>query len=236
MDSVHKLAIDQALTWINANYSALGIIVSGSIVRGNPNPNSDLDIFVIHQNVFRQRVQKFFNNIPCEIFINNIDQIYEYFEREQTTNRPVTANIISTGKLVQGSDNKQVLEIIKAAEKFSETSKNLAEEQMVTELYSIATLFEDAEELMESDTATSLYALDKAVAGIVEYIFLFKKRPLPRLKDRITTISEILPASGQLLISYFNVTALKDKIEFARQLILSIDGKTGFFEWSTKPI
>ena len=44
-----------------------GIIVSGTILRGNPAPSSDLDIYVIRQKSQRQRIQKFFRQVcpPC---------------------------------------------------------------------------------------------------------------------------------------------------------------------------
>ena len=56
--------------FILENYSVLGIIVSGTIIRGNQDLSSDLDIYVIQKEPFRQRLQKFFNHIPAEIFVN----------------------------------------------------------------------------------------------------------------------------------------------------------------------
>ena len=60
-------SLEEAVAWIRMEYSPLGIVASGSIIRGNPDPHSDFDIHVVTEGV-RQRVQKFFNGIPCEIF------------------------------------------------------------------------------------------------------------------------------------------------------------------------
>jgi len=58
MNDNHKIALNEALAWVSVNFKPVGIIVTGSIVRGNPDLNSDFDIFVIHEDSFRQRIQK----------------------------------------------------------------------------------------------------------------------------------------------------------------------------------
>ena len=96
MNDNHKIAFNEALAWVSLNFKPVGIIVTGSIVRGNPDLNSDFDIFVIHEDGYRQRIQKYFNGVPCEIFINNFNHVYGYFEKEFENNRPVSAHMIST--------------------------------------------------------------------------------------------------------------------------------------------
>ncbi len=44
-------------------YDPLGIVASGTIVRGSPGPSSDLDLYVIHAAPWRQRVQRRFNGV-----------------------------------------------------------------------------------------------------------------------------------------------------------------------------
>ncbi|MBN2392997.1 MAG: hypothetical protein JXR84_19865, partial [Anaerolineae bacterium] len=55
-----------------------GIVVSGTILRGNPAPSSALDIYVIRRELRRQRVQKFFDGVPAEIFINPEKKVPDY--------------------------------------------------------------------------------------------------------------------------------------------------------------
>jgi hypothetical protein len=67
----HKIALNEALAWVSVNFKPVGIIVTGSIVRGN----------------------------------NNFNHVYSYFQREFENNRPVSAHMISTGKLIMGNDH-----------------------------------------------------------------------------------------------------------------------------------
>src|ERR1700733_3045561 len=51
-------ALRAALDYIFDNFRPFAIVVSGSIVRGNPDSSSDFDIVVLHDEAWRQRVQK----------------------------------------------------------------------------------------------------------------------------------------------------------------------------------
>jgi predicted nucleotidyltransferase len=53
-------ALDDALAYVVSRFDPAGIVVSGTIVRGNPDAESDLDIFVVHHALLRQRVQRRF--------------------------------------------------------------------------------------------------------------------------------------------------------------------------------
>jgi len=235
MNDHYIAALDQALTWINSNYTTTGIIVSGSIIRGNPDKNSDFDIYVIHDSLFRQRIQKLFNGVPCEIFVNNIAQVYKYFENELANNRPVSANIIATGQLCKGNDNQDILTLIEDAKKYALLSTPLTEEQLTFRKYGIINQFEDATDIHATDKITTLYILDKVVIDIIEFIFYSKQRPLPRLKDRIKTISELDTATGQLITKYYTETAVEQRYELTKQMVLGLTGITGFFEWNSTP-
>ncbi len=59
----------------------LGIIAAGSVVRGAGDRASDLDIYVVHERPYRQRLQRWFGDVPVEIFVNPIRAIREYFAR-----------------------------------------------------------------------------------------------------------------------------------------------------------
>jgi predicted nucleotidyltransferase len=67
----HLEALQQVLCWVPKVVEPLGLVVTGSIVRGNPDPHSDLDIVVLHQHPWRRRVQRWFNGTPTELFFNS---------------------------------------------------------------------------------------------------------------------------------------------------------------------
>lgn len=232
-ENQYNIALDKALTWVRKEFKPIGIIVSGSIIRGNPDINSDFDIYVIHQDSFRQRIQKYFEGIPCEIFVNNLNHIYEYLEQEYKSNRPITAHIISTGRVIEGAENLEIQKLIQSSKEFLSKSPTLTETQRVFIRYAIATLFEDATDLKDSDTQTSTYFLNKLVNDIIDYTFRNNSIPLPRPKERIKYLEINYPDIGKLITDYFNAEKFFNKYEIAKKLVEKTIGEVGFFEWDS---
>ncbi|HEX2959649.1 MAG TPA: hypothetical protein VHO70_22625 [Chitinispirillaceae bacterium] len=85
-------ALKDGTDWILRNFNLSGIIVSGTIIRGNPDVSSDFDIFVIHDNNFRQRIQKFFRTVPFEIFINPPQSILKNLNEEYKSRKQCCQN------------------------------------------------------------------------------------------------------------------------------------------------
>jgi hypothetical protein len=235
MDSHYVKALEQALAWIRSTYHTTGILVSGSIARGNPDENSDFDIYVIHGGSFRQRVQKLFNGIPCEIFVNNLEQVYRYFESEQKNNRPVTANMIATGTLVSGSDDPGILALIDDAKKFAVKAGILSEEQLIFQKYGLANLLEDATDVLDTDRVTLSYILDRIIIDAIAFAFAKKQYPLPRLKERMKALAIAEPLLSTLVEKYYEEADVKRKYSITREIVLALTGYTGFFEWSSEP-
>jgi predicted nucleotidyltransferase len=233
MNDYHKIGLSEAVTWIRLNFKPLGIIVSGSILRGNPDLNSDFDIFVIHEETYRQRIQKYFNGVPCEIFINNFNHVYGYFEKEYENNRPVTAHMISTGKVILGEDNPIIKKLMQSAEEFLLKAPLVSEENLTRTKYAISTLFEDATDVMDTDQLTGTYFLNKLTSDIIDYVFLMAGTPCPRAKERISYLEVNYPDIGKLVVGYYRAENFKDRYEVAKSLVGKTIGKYGFFEWES---
>ncbi|MDQ3019385.1 MAG: nucleotidyltransferase domain-containing protein [Bacteroidota bacterium] len=233
MNEQHKRALDKALIWIRDNFKPIVIIVTGSIVRENPNFNSDLDIYVIHEDNFRQRIQKYFNSIPCEIFVNNIKHINKYLEEEYEDNRPITAHMISTGKVLIGNDNKEFKKLMQSANEFLLKSPGLSDKKKIYRKYMISSLFEDATDVKDTDVLTGTYFLNKMVSDIIDYIFISNSIPLPRSKERIKYLEMNFPDIWKLISSYYTSEDFFNKYDIAKILVGKIAGEYGFFEWAS---
>jgi hypothetical protein len=231
MNKQYQLALEEALTWVETNFKTIGIVVSGSIIRGNPHHNSDLDIFVIHENPFRQRIQKYFNGVPCEILINNFKHVYQYFEKELNANQPVSADILSTGKIYKGHDNIEFKRMIEAAQMYAVKSPVISEKKNLYVRYSIANAFEDATDTMDADKQTTLYFLNKVIVEIIDYVFLMEGKPLPRAKERFSCLKKINPEISKLVSEFYFENDLRLKYSIVRNLVTKTIGEQGFFEW-----
>lgn len=235
MNPHQQLALQQALAWITTQFEPLGIVASGSIVRGNSHPTSDFDLYVVHEKDFRQRVQKRFNGVPCEIFVNNPAQVRGYFASELRQNRPVTAHLLATGQLVFGSDNPQLLSLLGEARHYVTLASPLTAEQATFRKYGLATLVEDAADMLTIDEATSVYVLNQAIAQLVELVFATHQHPLPRIKERLASLSHLDAAVGLGVQQYYQLADARQKYELAKTLVLRVAGATEFFEWSSTP-
>jgi hypothetical protein len=227
----HKQALNEAISWIEGNYTTIGIIASGSIISGIPSPTSDFDIYVIHEEKFRQRVQKYFKNIPCEIFINSIEQTKLSFLAEQKNNRPVTAHMISNGILLKGDSNENIKSIVKEAKDFELKPKILTANEETFIKYGISNLLEDANDVVESDPMTCEYILVKIIDKIMDFWFLKKQIPLSRIKERMSLINRYDPEFLDQINKAFQSQNIIEKLDAVTKIVENIIGEKGYFEW-----
>jgi predicted nucleotidyltransferase len=230
----HKQALNEAIRWLEENYTTIGIIICGSIVRGNSSPSSDFDIYVIHEEKFRQRVQKYFNNVPCEIFINSIGQTKLSFLAEQNNNRPVTAHMISNGIILKGDNNESIKFILKEAKDFEFKSKILTANDETFIKYAISNLFEDANDVVESDPMTCEYILVKVIDKIIDFWFLIKQIPLSRIKERMSLINRHDPEFYIQIDKAFQAQNTKEKLDAVTKIVENIIDEKGYFEWESE--
>lgn len=233
MNMGQKLALEEAVEWINTNYQPIAIIATGSIIRGNGNANSDFDIFVIHNDTYRQRVQKFFNNVPCEIFINNIQHIQGYFEDELKSNKPVSANMLATGKVLMGADNNHISELIEQAKQYATRAIVLSNAQLNARKYTLVTFLEDATDVIDADTATAQLLLNRIVEQIIEYVFALHQQPLPRIKDRLKILHDIDANTAISISAYYGSKDVMEQYKLIYALVLRLTGHTSFYEWES---
>ena len=79
----YDAALREAVDYIVNRYEPLGIVACGTIVRGVPDHASDLDLYVIHGQPWRQRVQKFFRRWePAEFIADRTIGARGFFEWE----------------------------------------------------------------------------------------------------------------------------------------------------------
>jgi predicted nucleotidyltransferase len=230
----YNQALHEAVAFILSRFTPLGIIASGSIIRGNPDPASDLDLYVIHPKSYRQRIQKFFNGIPAEIFINPPEQIRRYLVEEQADYRPITAHMLATGFPVLELD-PQVGELCKLARQSLAGPPELSAEKRIFMRYMAANWLEDAADLAHRDEAAANLFLSQAVYAIIQYNFIASGKHLPRSKELIAKTEEIAPELGTLVRRFFLTADCANRLELAYQIADRTIQTYGFSEWESTP-
>jgi hypothetical protein len=225
-------ALREAVQFVLSQVAPAGLIAAGSILRGKPDKSSDLDIYVIHQGDWRQRMQKWFNGVPCEIFINPPAAIESYFDEEQAGARPMTAHMLGTGFVLLNADPIVDLLIQRARNKLAQPplSNNL---RLMMARYNAAMQFEDAMDVAGRDISTANMILCKSVSSALEYFFLARSRMMPRDKDLLAELAAIEPKTAAMAQQFFSSGQWEERVATAGMLMDRIIGARGFFEWES---
>lgn len=228
----YDAALKEAVAFILERFKAHGILVSGSIVRGNPNPHSDLDIMVLHAKNQRQRLQRFFQGVPTEIFLNPQQSIRSYFQSEHKRGRPSTAHMWSTGFVVLDCD--PVVNVLQQeAAEWLQKSPDLSSLELTMDRYFNADEFENALDIADSDPAMAILLMHHAVFSMVAYRFLAANLNVPRHKEMLARLKGIDPLAGELVQRFLTEPELARKFELGKQVAQTLNGDISFFEWET---
>jgi hypothetical protein len=230
LPSPYAEALSEAVEYILARYEVLGLLACGTIVAGKPDANSDLDLFVVHGKPQRQRVQKRFNGVATEIFVNPPATIRHYFAEEVT--RPSTAHMLANGWLL--IDRHSVTEeLIAEAHSWLATPPNLSDTQLTMRRYLAADTFENAQDIAQRDPANASLLLHQAVQAMIDYSFLAANQPLPRSKERLAVLAKLEPALGDLARRYYDAEEIRGRLVLATEIAERTIQAIGFFEWET---
>ena len=228
----YDAALREAAAFILNETDPLGIIASGTIVRGHPHASSDLDIWVVHHESYRRRVQRRFRGVPAEIFINPPQKIRAYFESEQRDGRLVTAHMLATGVIVYAAD-PVVADLQAEARHWLLQPLSITDEDLVRARYTAATWLEDGADIVDSDRVASAMLLTRAVMAMMEFHFISRRTPIPRSKELHHAIAADDAILGQRIGAFFATTSPAERLSLASEIADRMISARGFFEWDS---
>lgn len=227
----YRIALQEVLEWIPGIVEPVGIVASGSIIRGNPGPSSDLDVVILHDQPWRRRIQRWFNGVPVELFFNSEDWLKHYFQAEAAEGRPVMPHMLATGELLLDTAGRMEA-LQRQSREVLERGPHLSAEALVLSRYLAAAQVEDALDFAGSDSPDARRQLALAVEVLIRHEYLRHNRFLPRPKERLKLLAETAPRLTGLLASVLTEPAqvAEAALREASQLILGVNG---FFEWDS---
>jgi len=230
----YDLALREAVDLVVDRFNVLGIFACGSILRGDGDLLSDIDLYVVNADPVRQRIQRRFNGIPFEIFVNPAHQIRQYFVDEQAAGRPITAHMLATGHLVLACD-PIVEQLVDEARVLLAQPNELPESKAVFRRYFAVDMLDNAEDSREVDPENARLILHQAVGAMLDYFFLADGQFLPRQKELLRTLERCNPSAGEVARQFYAAAELDAQFEAALSLATELLGETTFFEWETEP-
>jgi hypothetical protein len=229
----YRTALCEAAEYIFSEFEPVAIIASGSIIRGTPDRGSDLDLYVIHREPFGQRLQRFFNGVPAELFVNATSGIARFFAEDVARGRPVTAHMLATGHPMYDPQGV-ARDLQQQSARILEGGPDPSPSQITQLRYTVATMFEDAEDLGERDPDLCRAFLYSAVADAVRLRYLLANTWQPRPKELLAGLATLDPELEAGIRAFYRSTDLPSQLDLARTIIQRTAGVTSFFEWESE--
>ena len=227
-------ALREAVDFVLSRFDVLGLIATGTIVRGNPDPTSDIDLVVVHPQPFRQRIQKVFCGVAAEIFVNPPHTIRGYFRSEHAEARPVTAHMIATGHVLLARD-PVFDELRTEAQAALSRAPDVEPETLNRRRYEVATRLEDARDRLTADPDTASLMLGPAVVAMLRFRMLAAGHFLPRDKDLLGAVERLDPDGAALARRLLRSSDVDERFDLADRLADRTIGVRGFYEWDSGP-
>lgn len=232
LQSPYKEALEDAVKFILKKFSVQGIIVTGSIISGRPSKSSDLDIHVINNRYERQRIQRFFNNVPTEIFVNPVHKVKEYLEEEFISGKASTASMYVNGFVIL-DQNQNVFKIRSKSKEILSRSPSTNSFILQNIRYQAADTYENGTDVIETDIPMALSLISEAVRLAIHYKFRKEGKWIPRHKDLFIELDKLDSNLSRIAKDFYLNPDIQQKFKIAEQ-IMDLTIKTrGFFEWDS---
>lgn len=233
IDTKYDKALKEAVRYILKKFSVQGIIVTGSIIRGNNHQSSDLNIFVVNNRYERQRIQKYFNNVPCEIFISTPTIIKKEIEDGCLDGNCTTADMFGTGFTIY--DQNQLVYKLKNKSKDVIIRGPITNKIPMQSLkYKIADQYENAVDISESDPYMTLILLSDVIIKAIKYKFRESGKWEPRHKEFMKELEKFDYDLYNQLKLFYDSNDFNDRFKIAEKIIDSTIKTHGFFEWESE--
>ena len=208
----------------------LSVTLSGSVALGYGDLNSDLDIWVVVDGDHRQRVQRRFNGVPCEMFFNPERRIPHYFTEEAAEGRCPSVGLTLDGHVLY--DPEGVAEKLRGQARLIRTNgPQVPHETIDLRKYLTVDTLDNARDLQGRDPLMASILAAAAVHESLRLAYVLNGQWTPRDKDLQTRIESVCPQAVEPLRKY----QAKPTPDTATSVLQAILGVSTFFEWESDP-
>jgi hypothetical protein len=197
-----------------ADPEALGATISGSVLRGQGGPTSDLDVYVVIRGDARRRRTYLCEGVLVEEFRNPEVWIRHYLEQQDDA---PGLHMLGHGTVVLDRDPVFAALCAEARRRYDEGPRALTPEQDTVEQYLVWDAWCDAKDLLAAGA-------DVQAAGLMQWQMVRtitshhrrKRRWLPKLKTLLETLRTWDPPLATELASFWGLGGRDARALFAR--------------------
>lgn len=227
-----RSALESVLTEIETITDPVGIMLTGSVVQGTASATSDLDVAILHDANWRQRIQRVAFGRAVEVFINSEAWWKRTLETEAASGRSPAAHFLSEGIIIADQDDR-MLRLQEKARIVREQGPKVSAFDLTQLKYAAVSTLEDGVDLAASDVERSRWLLLEAMDKAVRFHYSNNGIWIPREKDLFIDVEQRWAEKGHDVRSAFSETQLSALRELATSIVRACTGDTRFFEWSS---
>lgn len=193
----YQEALAEALAGLQGRPDLLAVLLAGSVVRGTGGPTSDLDLYCLVARPARQRrLLITANRVPVELFFNPAGQIRRYLAREQLSNGPSTAAMLTEGRVLFDCSEGVLQSLQAEAAMLADGPDPLLGNDRALAVYRLRDLCDDALD------AGSEPALAEGLLAAVHLHYALRGHWRPKMKDVPADLARWDPEAADLLAAY----------------------------------
>lgn len=237
MSAAQRRAVLIVLDELSIQADVLGIVLAGSVLRGESGPTSDLDIYTVVSSPLRRRRYKLIDGVRVELYSNPPWTIRAYLEEERADGTPMTAHMLATGIVLYAVGDVLPVLCAEAQAALRQGPPCLSEDALKWRVYEVVDVAEDAEDVCGVDHDALALLVPVLVQRAVDLLYARAGRWRPKLKRLPADLERLDPAAGALLRTYLRETDLLRRHTQARALAerAIVPYPLRFFAWDGAP-
>lgn len=228
----YRSAFESVLAEIETFTDPVGIMLTGSVVQGTATTASDLDVAILHDETWRQRIQRIAFGRAIEVFINSEAWWKRTLETEAAGGRSPAAHFLSEGIIIADQDDR-MLRIQEEARTVVKRGPMVPSSSLIQLRYAAVSTLEDGIDLAAVDVERSRWLLLDAIDKALRYHYSYNCIWIPREKDLFFDVERRWPELGRDVRIAFSETQVSTLSELATSIVRACTGETRFFEWAS---
>ena len=208
----------------------VAINLAGSVSRGEADPRSDIDLYVIIGGDLRHRDQRIFSGVPVEMFFNPEERARRAFDDDRREGRAPGVALMAFGHIIYDPDG--VFDRLRAdALDVMERGPAVTDEQVTKQRYGAVDQLDNALDVADRDPAMAQILATEAVSQALAVWFIERGGWTPRAKDRLEALRRVDPEAADAVVQFIGSGDITD----AESAVGVLLGVSGFFEWESIP-
>ena len=230
----YRRALDTVLTELASVTEPVGIVLTGSVIHGTAAETSDLDVAILHDLPWRQRVQRVVDGVPVECFINSDGWWQHTLDSEAAAGRSPAAHFLARGLIWRDTDGR-MRDLQRTAQAYVDAGPQVSSDTLLAAKYSAVATLEDGGDIVTIDEDRSRWLLLDAIDKALRYHYLINQIWIPREKDLFADVDRRWPEIGASVRHAYRTNSVVALHIIAKSIVHLTTGEVRFFNWSSTP-